>query len=149
MGLASLSIEETILIAAPPETVWRLLTDLHTWRHWWPGCLEAEAGDRKKLHDGSEFKLVLRLGFLNLKFRPRVAAASVDKSLVWSGRSAGVVGRHAFYLEAKPNGTFVRQQESFHGGGVLFYRLLRLDRATQRMFRANLKGLKRMAERGG
>ena len=144
----SLSIEETIHVAAPPESVWKLLVDLHTWRHWWPNCLEAETKDRKTLHDGSEFTLRLKLGLLQTKFRPKVDAATPPKHLVWTGRGAGVTGRHAFYLDAKPNGTFVRQQEKFDGPGVVLFRLLRLDRATRTMFQKNLRGLKRLAERG-
>lgn len=146
--MSPLSIEASIHIAAPPETVWKLLADPHTWRHWWPGCVEAEAKDRKTLRDGSELKLVLRLAWLTTRVRPKVDAANAPKALVWTGRAAGITGRHAFYLEARPNGTFVRQQESFSGPGVLFFRLLFLDRATRRMFQANLKGLKRLAERG-
>jgi hypothetical protein len=143
----SLAIEETIQIAAPPEAVWKLLVDTHTWRHWWPGCLEAETRDRKHLRDGSEFTLLLRLGWIHFKVRPRVDAATPPKALHWTGRGAGVTGRHAFYLEAKPAGTFVRQKETFEGAGVVIFRLLLLDRATKRMFHDNLRGLKRFAER--
>jgi hypothetical protein len=143
----SLTIEETILVAAPPEAVWRLLADTHSWRLWWPACLEAESKDRKLLRDGSEFRLLLRLGWLNFRVHPRVEAATAPRSLVWTGTGAGITGRHAFYLDAKPAGTFVRQQETFTGPGLVLFRLLRLDRATQRMFHANLRGLKRLAER--
>lgn len=140
------TIDETILIAAPPETVWKLLADPRSWRHWWPGCLDAETKDRKTLHDGSEIALRLRFGWLVVPLRPRVDAATPPKSLVWTGRGFGVAGRHAFYLEAKPSGTFVRQQETFHGPAAALYRLLGLERLTRKMFRANLRGLKRFAE---
>ncbi|MGE0639566.1 MAG: SRPBCC domain-containing protein [Thermoanaerobaculia bacterium] len=144
----ALTIEETILIAAPPEAVWRLLSDPRTWRLWWPGCVDAETGDRKTLHDGSELRLAVRLGWITCRFRTRVNAATTGKTLVWTGQGAGVTGVHAFYLDPRPNGTSVRQQERFSGAGVLLFRLLRFDRATAAMFRANLRGLKRMAERG-
>ena len=147
--MSLLTIEETILVAAPPESVWKLLTDLHTWRLWWPNCLEAETRDKKTLHDGSEFMMRLRLGWLNTRFRPRVNAATAPKHLVWTGRGAGVTGLHVFFLDPKPNGTFVRQIENFDGPGLLLFRLLRFDHATRRMFKANLRGLKRLAERGG
>lgn len=143
----SLSLDETIHVAAPPEAVWKLLADPNSWRLWWPGCLQAETRDRKTLHDGSELTLVLRVGWLTMKLKPKVDAATPPKTLVWTGRGAGVTGRHAFYLETRPNGTFVRQQESFDGPGVLLFRLLGLDRSTRRMFQANLRGLKRLAER--
>ena len=145
--MSLLTIEESILIAAPPESIWKLLVDLHSWRLWWPNCLEAETRDRKTLHDGSEFLLRLKLGWLKTKFKPRVNAATAPKLLVWTGRGAGLTGLHSFHLDPKPNGTFVRQIENFDGPGLLLFRLLRLDRATREMFQKNLRGLKRMAER--
>ena len=143
----SLEIEETIHIGAPPESVWKFLVDLHSWQHWWPGCREAETKDRKPLHDGSPFVLAVRLGWLTIKFNARVEAASAPRSLLWVATGGGVTGRHAFYLDAKPNGTFVRQKESFTGPGLLFFRLARFDAASRRRFRQNLRGLKRIAER--
>lgn len=145
----SLRIEETTHIAAPPESVWKFLADLHSWQHWWPGCREAEAKDRKPLHDGSSFLLAVHLGWLTVKFDARVEAATPPRSLLWVASGGGVTARHAFYLDAKPNGTFVRQQESLSGPGLLFFRLARFDAASRRMFQHNLRGLKRIVERSG
>ncbi|MEO8276803.1 MAG: SRPBCC family protein [Thermoanaerobaculia bacterium] len=147
MGLPSFDIEETIHIAVAPEVVWRFLAEPRSWPQWWPGCREAETADRKTLHDGSTFKLGLRLGWLTLRVAARVEACTAQRSLLWVGKGGGLTGRHAFYLDAKPNGTWVRQRENFSGPGVLLFRLLRLDVASRRMFKGNLKGLKRMAER--
>ncbi len=142
-----LQIEETIHIAAPPEVVWKFLVDPRSWQHWWPGCRDAETRDRKTLHDGSSFVLAVHLGWLTLRFNAQVEAATAPRALIWTASGAGVTGRHAFYLDAKPNGTFVREQESFSGAGVLLFRLLRFDAASRRMFQQNLRGLKRIAER--
>ncbi|MEO8196349.1 MAG: SRPBCC family protein [Thermoanaerobaculia bacterium] len=149
MPLTSLRIEESIQIAAAPEIVWKFLADPRSWQHWWPGCRAAETADRKTLHDGSQLSFALHLGWLTLKFNARVEAATTSRALLWVGKGGGVTGRHAFHLDAKPNGTFVRQHESFSGPGVLFFRLARLDTASRRMFRQNLRGLKRIAERSG
>lgn len=145
--VTGLQIEETIHIGAPPETVWKFLADPRSWQHWWPGCREASTADRKTLHDGSTLTLSLRLGWLTVKFAARVEAATAPRSLLWVGGGAGVSGRHAFYLEAKPNGTFVREQEHWSGAGLWLFRLLRLDVASRKMFQQNLRGLKRVAER--
>lgn len=149
MPLTSLRIEESIQIAAPPEIVWKFLADPRSWQHWWPGCREAETRDRKTLHDGSQLALALHLGWLTLRFSARVEAATPLRALLWVAKGGGVTGRHAFHLDAKPNGTFVRQHESFTGVGVLFFRLARFDAASRRMFQQNLRGLKRIAERAG
>jgi len=147
VALTSLRIEESIQIAAAPEIVWKCLADPRSWKHWWPGCREAETRDRKPLHDGSLFSVAQHLGWITLRFSARVEAATAPRSLHWVASAGGFSGRHAFHLDARPNGTFVRQHESFSGPGVLLFRLARFDVATRRMFQQNLKGLKRMAER--
>ncbi len=147
MALTTLAIEESIHIAAAPEIVWHFLAEPRSWQHWWTGCRGAETQDRKTLHDGSELRLALHLGWMTWKFTVRIGATTANRSLAWAGKGGGVGSRHAFYLDAKPNGTFVRQQATFSGPGVLFFRLLRLDAAARRMFHQNLRGLKRAAER--
>jgi hypothetical protein len=145
--LTGLRIEESIQIAAAPEIVWKFLADPRSWQHWWPGCRGAETKDRKALREGSLLVLALHLGWMTWKLTVHIEAATANRSLAWVGKSGGVTGRHAFYLDARPNGTFVRQQENFSGPGVLLFRLVRFDAATRRMFKQNLRGLKRAAER--
>ena len=118
-----------------------------SWRVWWPGCLEVAATDRRPLHDGSELKLVVRPSWIPIRFAARVEVATAPRALIWLARGAGLMVRHAFYLEGRPNGTLIRQREDLSGWGLLPFRRLRLDGATRRMFRDNLKGLKRLAER--
>jgi hypothetical protein len=91
--------------------------------------------------------LALHLGWMTWKFTVRIEAVTANRSLAWVGKGSGVTSRHAFYLDARPNGTFVRQQENSSGPGVLLFRLVRFDAATRRMFQQNLRGLKRAAER--
>ena len=91
-------------------------------------------------------ELALRPSWLTLHFHPTVEAATPGKHLIWVGKGGGVTGRHAFYLDRRPEGTQVREHETFSGPGVLVMRLLGQAEATRRMFRQNLKGLKRLAE---
>ncbi len=118
MALTTLAIEESIHIAAAPEIVWRFLAEPRSWQHWWTGCRGAETQDRKTLHDGSQLLLALHLGWMTWKFTVRIGAMTANRSLAWAGKGGGVGSRHAFYLDAKPNGTFVRQQATFSGPGV-------------------------------
>ncbi len=143
----SLTIEESLLVGSPPEAVWRLLADTTTWRLWWPACLEVAVRDRRPLHDGSELDMVLKPGWIAMRFRPRVDVATENRALIWTGRGAGVTGRHAFYLEAKPAGTLVRQREDFEGPLLPLFRLFGMVGSTRKMFKANLRGLKKLAER--
>jgi len=141
-----LTIEDSTRIAASPEAIWRFLVDPTTFRTWWPGCLEATTADRKLLHEGSELRLLLAPSWIRLRVRARVEVAAPGKALIWVGHSAGLEGRHGFFLEERTGGMRVREQETLRGPTLPVLRLLRLDRATKRMFQENLKGLKRFAE---
>jgi hypothetical protein len=143
------TLEESIHVGASPESVWRLLADAYTWRLWWTDCLEVEPLDRRPLHDGSRLLLVVKPSWIAIRYHPTVEVATPNRALIWTGPGAGMTTRHAFYLDVKPNGTFVRQRQDLRGWGVVPFRILRLDRATRRMFHTSLKGLKRLAERGG
>jgi len=143
----ALTLEDTTLVGASPEAIWKLATDPTCWRYWWPGCLEAEAGDRKPLHDGSQLRLVVKPSWIAIRYRARVEISTPPRALIWSARGGGLAVRHHLYLDAKPSGTLVRHREDFAGWGLAPFRLLRLDVATRRMSREALKGLKKLAER--
>ncbi|MFN7941881.1 MAG: SRPBCC family protein [Thermoanaerobaculia bacterium] len=141
------AIEQSIHVGAAPETVWRLLADCGTWRLWWPGLVDASTADRKPLRDGSRLRLAVALRGITFNFKSEVSVATPPRILIWVARSLGVTGQHAFYLEARPDGVAVRQIETLQGPGSPLFRLLGFGGATSAMFRANLRGLKRLAER--
>lgn len=145
----ALTIEESVTVAAPPEAVWKLLENPWSWPQWWPACRDARTADRRPLREGGKLRLTLKPSFLSFTFEPVVEVARPGRALIWKGTGGGVSGRHAFYLEARPNGTKVTQREEFEGPLLPLFVLLGQARATRRMFRDNLKGLKRFAERGG
>lgn len=139
--------EESILVAAPAPFVWRLLADSTTWRTWWTHSLDARTADRKPLADGSQLTLLLRPSWAPLRFRARVEAATADRFLLWASQGAGLRVQHAWHLEARAGGTFVRQQLTLAGPGLwLLYGLGQVG-PLRRMLRDNLRGMKKLAER--
>jgi hypothetical protein len=86
-------------------------------------------------------------GLLPYRMRSEVEVAQPPRTLILRTSSFGTRARHAFYLEARANGTQVRERATYEGNLALF-RLLRRDVAAARMFHQNLRGLKRAAERG-
>lgn len=104
-----------IEIAAPPEVVWRELTDLPAYANWNPFITTATGtlatGDR----------LTLRMqppGGKGITFRPTVTALEPARLLEWLGHLGvkGVFdGRHRFELHPTPTGTRLVQSESFRG----------------------------------
>jgi hypothetical protein len=142
-----LLIEESTRVGAPPEAVWKLLSDPQSWRFWWAGVKNAESVDRHPLHDGSELNLAFELGALTVHLRPKVEVAQPGRALLWTARSMGVVRHHAFYIEPGAPALVVRERESFEGWGLPLFRLLRFHVATAEMFRRSLRGLRKLAER--
>ena len=141
------AVDESIAVATPPERIWRLLEEPATWSAWWPDCHEARSADRRALHDGSRFELTLRPSWMTLHFHGVVEAATPARHLHWEARAPGVVVRHAFYLERRPDGAQIRLQVTLGGPGSLALRLLGQKAALQRSLRESLKGAKRLAER--
>ena len=143
----ALVVDDSIAVAAPPERIWRLLEDPATWATWWPACHEARTADRRPLHDGSRFELTLRPSWMTLHLHGQVGAATPARYLHWEARTLGLVARHAFYLDRRPDGTQLRQQVTLAGPGAFVLRALGQATAWTQMLRDNLKGAKRLAER--
>jgi hypothetical protein len=110
------SIRTEIVIAAPVEVVWDVLTDLPAHAAWDPFIVEA-AG---QLQPGARLRLrIVPPGGRGMVFRPRVVEVVEGRSFAWLGR-LGVPGLfdglHRFDLEPLPDRrTRMVQSESFRG----------------------------------
>jgi uncharacterized protein YndB with AHSA1/START domain len=132
-------------IAAPPERVWDVMSDVERWSEW-----TASISSIQRL-DGSG---PLRLGSRALVRQPRVRPAvwqvtelENGSSFTWITRAAGVVaaGRHS--VEAIANGTRTRATLALTFSGFLaplFGRLLRS--LNERYLRLEANGLKIRSE---
>lgn len=124
-----------ITIDAPPEGVWRAITELAAYREWNPFIVEgagaAVVGERLRLRMEPP-------GGKGMTFRPRVTAAVPGRAFEWLGK-VGVPGlfdgRHRFDLVRTPRGTRLIHSEQFRG---LLVRLMRrsLDGPTRAGFEA-------------
>lgn len=135
-----------IIIEAPPQRVWAVLTDLEAYGSWNPFMVSSE-GEPVVGH-----RLVNRMqppGGRAQTFKPTVTVVDPPRTFEWLGR-LGVPGlfdgRHRFDLEPAGDGcTRLVHQESFSG---LFVRMLRstLDTKTRRGFELMNDALKARAE---
>lgn len=122
-------LEATIDIDAPPEDVWRVLTDLDAYPEWNPFVVSAEG--RVEVDE----RLVNRLeppGGRPMTFKPTVTSVEPNRVFEWLGHLGfpGVFdGRHRFDLERTDAGTRLVHSEQFHG--ILVRPMRRsLDRST-------------------
>lgn len=134
-----------IEIDAPPEIVWRVLTDFDAYPDWNP--IEIEMKGRPVAGTTLEHTSQLP-GNKPMTFRPTIVEASPNRTLAWDGRlyMPGLFDvRHRFALEPLAGGrTRLRQSEVFRGvlipfvGGTL--------RKTEQAFGIANRAIKERAE---
>ncbi len=100
------------MIDAPPETVWREMTDFASFPQWNPFIREASG----RLEQGEKLKIRLRLDRgLKMTFRPRVTKVEPNRELRWLatlGRPGVFDVDRAFQIEPRNGGVrFVMSEE--------------------------------------
>lgn len=134
-----------VSIAAAPDIVWGLLTDLESFAGWNPFMIEASG--RVVVGSGLKVRMQQPQGSA-MTFNPTVTEVREPERFEWLGSLmvAGLFdGRHRFELEPTPAGTHLVQSEEFTGLLVpLLWRSL--DSKTRAGFEAMNEGLKTRAE---
>jgi hypothetical protein len=120
-------IEYSIDIAAPPEAVWDVLTDVGAYPEWNPFLTIAQA----PVAVGDRMNVTIRPGRRTMTFRPTVTVFEPGHEISWLGRllMPGIFdGAHTLSLEALPNGhTCFCQREVFRGALVPFMKSVLRD----------------------
>jgi uncharacterized protein YndB with AHSA1/START domain len=127
-------------IAASPEVVWDVISNIEAWPSWNPDVKTATLDG--PLAVGSVFRW--RAGSASLTSTLRVV--DTPRELSWSGRAMGIRAIHTFRFEPSDGGTLARSEESWAG---LVPTLLRgySRRTLDRGIRNVLRLLKDEAER--
>ncbi len=124
------SITTEIIIKAPANLVWNILTHLPAYSRWNPFLIEA-AGEIKK---GSRLRNSIRTGNGVTTFRPVVLTADAPHYFDWMGvigHRSVFAGRHAFQLESiAPDQVKLTHSECFSGllAGIIFRKICKETR---------------------
>jgi len=134
--------ETDIFIAAPPETVWALLTDPAEHQGWNPGMRRVEG----RFAQGERLRLTMETpSGGSMTFRPEVLVAVPERELRWLGR-LGLPrvfdGEHYFTLIGENGGTRLIHGEAFRGLLLWFMDVQQF----RPVFEAANEGLKQRAE---
>ncbi|MFD5437389.1 SRPBCC family protein [Kitasatospora sp. NPDC127067] len=106
-----------VTVAAPPDEVWRVLTDVPGWPGWVPGVREAALDGA-----GPAADLTFRWVLNGMRIRSTLAVVTPGREIAWTGRLAGSRGVHRFLLRPAPGGgTVVRSEESIGGALIGLY----------------------------
>jgi uncharacterized protein YndB with AHSA1/START domain len=127
-------------IAADPETVWEVLTDLEGWPRWNPDVSSVRLDGR--VEPGATFTWKAGRATITSTIRKTERPSLIG----WTGKTAGIDAIHVWRLEPRDGGTLVRTEESWQG---LLVRLLRgpMRKSLQKAVDGGLGHLKAEAER--
>ena len=129
-----------IMIEAPIETTWNVLTDFAGWPEWNGKVSRMEM--HGPVQSGTLFDWVAG----GSKIASRLEEVDATRKLAWSGTTFGVRAVHVWKFEKAEKGTRVLTEESFEGFVVrLFPGLMR--RALAKALNQGLVALKAEAER--
>jgi hypothetical protein len=127
-------------VAASPEIVWGVLTDIAGWPGWNPDVRSASL--EGPLASGTRFRWKAGPGTITSTLQ----RVDPPHFIGWTGTTMGIRAIHVHRLEARGDSTLVRSEESWDG---LLVRLLRrsLTRTLQKGIDSGLGHLKAEAER--
>ena len=98
-----------IQVAASPETVWDVLSDLPNWPEWNADVRSMSL--QGPLRPGTEFRW--KSGAASL--RSELQSVERPTEIGWTGTTMGIHAVHVFRFQPKDGGTLARSEESFSG----------------------------------
>ncbi|HEX9731783.1 MAG TPA: SRPBCC family protein [Thermoanaerobaculia bacterium] len=140
-------VERSLNVASAPQTVWGLLVNLESWKAWWPDCVAANATDFRTLREGSKIELVLQPRHRKMTFNPVVDLLTEGKTLSLTHATPLLQGTVVWTVAEGPNGARVGVRGVFKGVRVWLGGVAGGNDVFQLSLYANLRGLKKLAER--
>jgi uncharacterized protein YndB with AHSA1/START domain len=127
-------------IAAPPELVWAVLTDIDNWPSWNPEVKGASLAG--PLAPGAQFRWKAGPGTIT----STLESVEPPKVIAWTGKTFGIKAVHLYRLDPRGDTTIVKSDESWDG---LVVRLFRgpMTKTLQKSTESGLRHLKTEAER--
>ncbi len=130
-----------IEVAAPPEIVWAVLTDVESWPSWNPDVKSASL--EGPLTKGAQFRWKAGPGTITSTLQ----SVEPPRLIVWTGKTFGIkaIHVHRFEPQGETGSTIVRSEESWEG---LLVRLLRgsMTKTLQKATDSGIRHLKTEAE---
>jgi uncharacterized protein YndB with AHSA1/START domain len=142
-----LVVQAVTTVAATPEQVWQVLTDLHRYRQWHPTLELLDGPPAEQLTPGTTLRLRANQGTpTEREFHVTVTEVTEPLALTWEGGEPEVFfGRHRFTLTPQADGTRLVEEEVFEG--AMAEAVLAEHRtALEADYQAGAEALKKVAE---
>ena len=127
-------------VAAAPEIVWRVLTDVDRWPSWNPDVKSASL--EGPLSAGTRFRWKAGPGTITSTLQ----SVEAPHRIGWTGKTFGINAIHVHRLEQHGGTTIVRSEESWDGLPVRLLRGL-MRKALAKAVNSGLRHLKVEAEK--
>jgi uncharacterized protein YndB with AHSA1/START domain len=127
-------------IAADPQTVWSVISDLKGWPSWNDKVRSMSVSG--PLAPGSTFQWKSGPGTI----KSILGEVDPPRKIAWSGQTMGIKAIDVFRLEARDGGTLVTQEESWDGFPVRL-RSRQMQETLQASIDKGLRSLRYEAER--
>lgn len=139
-------VEESVIIHAPLDEVWRLFTDFSSWREWSATLTDISCKGPEALHEGKSFSFCVRPFSFPINVTPMIEDLVPNKHIVWSGTKYGIFARHEFIFDKTKKGVKVTSRETFGGPAMAAWRFVFPEKAIRELSRKILEELKEAAE---
>ncbi len=136
---------DSILIAATPAEVWRVLSDLSRLPEWYFPSRRVQLVDGNSAQEGALFVLWIRTAAgINVRAPGEVLQVELERMLKWRGTSSGIAATATWTLTPQNGQTQLTHE--FAGGGWMML-LSTLTGRAPKTARKRLEKLKRVVER--
>ncbi len=138
-------IEESILINADIEKIWKTFTDLTCWAEWNTVARNA-VSDSGNLEKGDRFTFCIRPFSVPITLKQRIAEVVPAQRVVWTGSKFGIYSRHEFLFQQVADRVQVTSRETLRGLPLLFGGQAFTDAVVRKLTIAMLSDLKKSSE---
>ncbi|MDA4117619.1 MAG: SRPBCC family protein [Thaumarchaeota archaeon] len=133
-----------LAMQASPEAVWAWLVRAELWPTWYGNSKDVAVEDGgPDLHLGSRFRWTT----FGVRLDSKVEEFLPGERLAWSARARGIEAYHAWLIEKRASGCYVRTEETQNGFLARMNSFLR-PRNMSRQHQSWLEGLLRKAKEG-
>jgi hypothetical protein len=139
-------IQESILIDAKMDIVWKTFTDLTCWKDW-NTVMRDVSSNEKRLSCGGEISCCFRPFLLPIDVTVRVEEVILYERVVWSTQKKGFSARNEFSFQDQERGVLVTSRETFTGFLVRAFGCFLPKRRMRSLIHTFLKDLKTASEK--
>jgi hypothetical protein len=139
-------IEETIVINADMERVWRTFNDLTCWKDWSETIQDMSSEGTTSLRQGDRLQFCIRPFSVPINVRPTVGEVIPREKISWHGTKFGIHSEHEYVFRELDRAVEVTSRERFSGIGMKAAGFAFPKKTIRELRVAVLRELKRAAE---